>query len=296
LGRTDWVALIAPLRIGRREKTGMGSGSFGARLAAFVAVAVFVAGLSAVVLWTREQARRLDEAVSSQVGFVLSEAKTSLETQLNLGLALGDLPQVDVLLARARAALPGIQSVAVLDEAGTILFSTNAVEVGEALPPRPASASDSPGGPDGDVSGFWSEVRGAERVYGVGLATSFDTAAGSVLVRMPSGAMAEPMRHYALTLSIGAVLIVLPLALVGWLAGLGIAAGPRRSLADLAATLEGLGEGATALPAPSAAQSMARSTAQALGLPAPAFTDAVRRRLTILDEAEREVARLDELA
>ncbi|PWC98462.1 hypothetical protein [Azospirillum sp. TSO5] len=277
----------------------MGSGSFGARLAAFVAVAVFVAGLSAVVLWTREQARRLDEAVSSQVGFVLSEAKTSLETQLNLGLALGDLPQVDVLLARARAALPGIQSVAVLDEAGTILFSTNAVEVGEALPPRPASASDSPGGPnrpDGDVSGFWSEVRGAERVYGVGLATSFDTAAGSVLVRMPSGAMAEPMRHYALTLSIGAVLIVLPLALVGWLAGLGIAAGPRRSLADLAAALEGLGEGATALPAPSATRSTARSTAQALGLPAPAFTEAVRRRLTILDEAEREVARLDELA
>ncbi len=273
----------------------MGSGSFGARLAAFVAVAVFIAGLSAVVLWTREQARRLDEAVSSQVGFVLSEAKTSLETQLNLGLALGDLPQVDVLLARSRAALPGIQSVAVLDEAGTILFSTNAVEVGEALPPRPASGSDDPGGPnrpDGDVSGFWSEVRGTERVYGVGLATSFDTAAGSVLVRMPSGAMAEPMRHYALTLSIGAVLIVLPLALVGWLAGLGIAAGTRRSLADLAAALEGLGDGSPALPVPSAAQ----STAQALGLPAPAFTEAVRRRLTILDEAEREVARLDELA
>lgn len=267
----------------------MGSGSFGARLAAFVAVAVFVAGLSAVVLWTREQARRLDEAVTSQVGFVLSEAKTSLETQLNLGLALGDLPQVDTLLARARAALPGIQSVAVLDEAGTILFSTNAVEVGETLPPRPASASD---GAEGDISGFWSEERGAERVYGVGLATSFDTAAGSVLVRMPSGAMAEPMRHYALTLSIGAVLIVLPLALVGWFAGLGIAAGPRRSLADLAAALEGLGDGAPVLSAPSAAP----SAAQALGLPAPAFTDAVRRRLTILDEAEREVARLDELA
>lgn len=271
----------------------MGSGSFGARLAAFVTVAVFVAGLSAVVLWTREQARRLDEAVTSQVGFVLSEAKTSLETQLNLGLALGDLPQVDGLLARARAALPGIQSVAVLDEAGTILFSTNAVEVGEALPLRPASTSD---GPDGDISAFWSEERGTERVYGVGLATSFDTAAGSVLVRMPSGAMAEPMRHYALTLSIGAVLIVLPLALLGWLAGLHIAAGPRRSLADLAAALEGLGEGAPALPARSDAQSAVPSTARSLGLPASAFTDAVRRRLTILDEAEREVARLDELA
>ncbi|MFP5512465.1 MAG: hypothetical protein ACLGJC_05220 [Alphaproteobacteria bacterium] len=263
----------------------MGSGSFGARLAAFVAVAVFVSALSAVVLWTREQARRLDEAVTSQVGFVLSEAKASLETQLNLGLALGDLPQVDGLLARARAALPGIQSVTVLDETGTVLFSTNAVEVGELLPIR-ASVE-----PDGGVSGFWSEERGDERVYGVGLATSFDTVAGSLLVRMPAGAMAEPMRHYALTLSIGAVLIALPLALLGWLAGLRLAAGPRRSLSDLATTLEGLGEAGrigAELPAP--------SPQQTLGLPAAAFTDAVRRRLTILDKAEREVARLDELA
>ncbi|CAO3423877.1 hypothetical protein [Azospirillum endophyticum] len=268
----------------------MGSGSFGARLAAFLAVAVFIAGLSAVVLWTREQARRLDEAVTSQVNFVLSEAKESLETQLNLGLALGDLPQVDTLLARARAALPGIQSVAVLDEGGTILFSTNAVEVGEALPLRPAT--DSGGNPDGDVSGFWSEERGAERVHGVGLATSFDTVAGSILVRMPAGAMAEPMRHYALTLSIGAVLIALPLTLLGWLAGLRLAAGPRRSLTDITAALEGLGEGR----AGAASLSPADAPAQALGLPVPAFTDAVRRRLTILDEAEREVARLDELA
>ncbi|WP_082108784.1 hypothetical protein [Azospirillum thiophilum] len=281
----------------------MGSGSFGARLAAFVAVAVFVAVLSAVVLWTREQTRRLDEAVASQVGFVLSEAKASLETQLNLGLALGDLPQVDALLARASLALPGIQSVTVLDEGGTVLFSTNAVEVGEALPVRQPAGTAGPDGtagnpPGGDVSGFWSEERGAERIYGVGLATSFDTVAGAVLVRMPAGVMAEPVRHYALMLAIGGVLIALPVALLGWLAGLWLAGAPRRSLTDLAATLEGLGEGAasrgTALPPPAA--DAAADPAGALGLPADAFTKAVRRRLTILDEAEREVARLDELA
>ncbi|ANC91193.1 hypothetical protein A6A40_04340 [Azospirillum humicireducens] len=263
----------------------MGSGSFGARLAAFMAVAVFVSALSAVVIWTREQARRLDEAVTSQVGFVLSEAKASLETQLNLGLALGDLPQVDGLLARARVALPGIQSVTVLDESGTVLFSTNAVEVGELLPIR--TSTDHNGG----VSGFWSEERGDERVYGVGLATSFDTVAGTLLVRMPAGAMDEPMRHYALTLSIGAVLIALPLALIGWLAALKLAAGPRRSLSDLAASLEGLGEAGRIR-----AELPAQTSPQTLGLPAAAFTDAVRRRLSILDEAEREVARLDELA
>ncbi|PWC37538.1 hypothetical protein [Azospirillum sp. TSO35-2] len=267
----------------------MGSGSFGARLAAFVAVAVLVAALSAVVLWTREQARRLDEAVTSQVDFVLSEAKASLEVQLNLGLALEDLPRVDGLLTRARAALPGIQSVAVLDEAGTVLFSTNAVEVGERPPiGHAANASGSAA-----VTGFWSEGQGAERVYGVGLATSFDTVAGSVLLRMPAGAMAEPMRHYALTLAIGAVLVALPLALLAWLAGLWLARRPRRALSDLAAALEGLGEGAGPSGTPAAA---AAGAARTLGLPADAFADAVRRRLDILDGAEREVARLDELA
>ncbi|XKH33650.1 hypothetical protein ACIU1J_07955 [Azospirillum doebereinerae] len=130
----------------------MGSGSFGSRLAALVAVAVFVAALSAVALWTREQARRLDDAVTSQVNFVLSETKAALEVQFNLGLALADLPQVDGLLARARAALPAIRSVAVLDETGTVLFSTNAVEVGEEIgAPAP---SDGPGG-----NPFWSQER-----------------------------------------------------------------------------------------------------------------------------------------
>ncbi|MBP2298710.1 hypothetical protein [Azospirillum picis] len=269
----------------------MGSGSFGARLGAFMAVAVFIAALSAVVLWTREEARRLDEAVTSQVGFVLSEAKASLEVQLNLGLALGDLPQVEGLLARASASLPGIRSVAVLDENGAVLFSTNTVEVGETLPVGQAEAA---GGAAGRVSGLWSDEQGEERIYGVGLATSFDTAAGSVLVRMPAGAMAEPIRHYALTLALGGVLAAVVAGLLGWLAGLWLARGPRRALAGLAAVLEGLDERAHA--AEPATLSAAAGPAGTLGLPAADFVEAVRSRLSILDRAEREVARLDELA
>ncbi|MCG5240241.1 hypothetical protein MCW82_10715 [Azospirillum doebereinerae] len=267
----------------------MGSGSFGSRLAALVAVAVFVAALSAVALWTREQARRLDDAVTSQVNFVLSETKAALEVQFNLGLALADLPQVDGLLARARAALPAIRSVAVLDETGTVLFSTNAVEVGEEIgAPAP---SDGPGG-----NPFWSQEREGERVYGVGLTTSFDTVAGTILLRLPAGAMAEPMRHYALTLSIGALLIAVPIAFFGWLAGLRLARGPRRALSDLAVALEGLGDNAAARPLPEPSRSPGGLLGGSLGLPAGAFAEAVRKRLTILDGAEREVARLDELA
>ncbi|XKH33649.1 hypothetical protein ACIU1J_07950 [Azospirillum doebereinerae] len=108
--------------------------------------------------------------------------------------------------------------------------------------------------------------------------------------------MAEPMRHYALTLSIGALLIAVPIAFFGWLAGLRLARGPRRALSDLAVALEGLGDNAAARPLPEPSRSPGGLLGGSLGLPAGAFAEAVRKRLTILDGAEREVARLDELA
>ncbi|WP_298373805.1 hypothetical protein [Azospirillum sp.] len=263
----------------------MGSGSFAARLAVFIILATFLAALAAVTLWTREQSRRLDDAVTSQAGFVLSEAKAALEVQLNLGLALADLPQVDGLLNRARVALPTIQSVAVLDESGMVLFSTNAVEVGESLPQNPAfSSGASPGA-------VWSDDVAGERVYGVGLTTSFDTSAGAVLLRVPVGAMTERVRHYALTLGIGALAVGAPLAFAAWLCGLWLIRAPRRALSEVAEALEGLEAGRPVEEAGNAAVA-----GSSLGLPVPGFLAAVRRRFGVLEGAEREVSRLDELA
>ncbi|MBP2230379.1 hypothetical protein J2847_003682 [Azospirillum agricola] len=258
----------------------MGTGGFGARLGAFLAVTVFVAALAAVTVWTREQARRLDEAVASQVNFVLSEAKAALETQLNLGLPLADLPRVDDQLGTARAALPAIRSVAVLDEAGTVLFSTSTVEVGERVPVPP-----------GEPGLVWSAAHEGERVYGIGLTTSFDTVAGTILLRLPPGAMAEPVRRYALGLGIGALLIAAPVGLLAWLAGLRLASGPRRDLSALADALEELDD---SRPAP--ARAPVRPAADPFGLPLSAFAATVRHRLGLLDAAERDVSRLDELA
>jgi hypothetical protein len=258
----------------------MGTGSIAARLATFIVVATFFAALAAVTLWTREQSRRLDDAVTSQANFVLSETKAALEVQLNLGLALADLPQVDGLLNRARAALPTIQSVAVLDESDTVLFSTNAVEVGDSLPQNPTS----PGA-------VWSTDVAGERVYGIGLTTSFDTSAGSVLLRVPVGAMTERVRHYALTLGIGALAAGAPLALAAWLGGLWLLREPRRALSEVAEALEGLEDGR---PADGAGNGAAAGAS--LGLPVPGFMAAVRRRFGVLEGAEREVSRLDELA
>lgn len=264
----------------------MGTGSFSARLAAFLAVTVLVSAMAAVVLWVGEQHRRLQEAVASQAGFVLSETKDSLETQLNLGLALAELSQVEPLLERARVALPGLLSIAILDEEGVVLFSTDAVEVGEAdaTPEQVASP------------GIWTLTRGPELLFGLGITTSFDTNAGAVVLRLPVSVINEPIQRYALQLSIGALAVAAPVGLLAWLAGVWIARGPRRSLAGLAQELEALAAPRPEASVADAAAPEAGQAADTLGLPVTAFAQTVRRRAALLAEGEREIARLDELA
>lgn len=259
----------------------MGTGGFTGRLATLVAVAVLAAALAAVTLWTRGQERRLEESVASQAGFVLSEVRAALEARLTIGLALADLPQVEGLLDGARASMPKVQSVAILDEDSTILFSTNAVEVGETVAGLP---------PDGGNTGgpAWSLDRDGERVHGVWLTSSFGTTAGAVLLRLPGDVVAEQVRHYALTLVIGALAVALPVGLLAWAGGLRRARGTRDALAALATELESLAQ--------DSADSADPKADDALGLPVRAFADAVRERMAVLAEAERELARLDELA
>ncbi|WP_448191826.1 hypothetical protein [Azospirillum sp. sgz301742] len=257
----------------------MGTGGFTGRLATLVAVAVLAAALAAVTLWTRGQERRLEESVASHAGFVLSEVKTSLEARLTIGLALADLPQVDGLLDGARASMPKVLSVAILDEDATVLFSTNAVEVGETVAGLPT---------DDKATGgtAWSLDRDGERIHGVWLASGFGTAAGAVLLRLPGGVVAEQVRHYGLTLAIGALAVAMLVGLLAWAAGLRLARGPREALSALATELESLAQDAANTPA----------AADAFGLPVRAFADAVRQRMAVLAEAERELTRLDELA
>ncbi|HYH37117.1 MAG TPA: hypothetical protein VD860_02755 [Azospirillum sp.] len=247
---------------------------FPARLAAFLAVVVLVSTLAMTALWTQGQHRRLHAAVASHAGFVLGEIKTALETRLNLGLALADLPQVQPLLDGARGAMPAVLSVAVLDEDGAVVFSSSPVEVGERLAGLPA-----------DTGAVWAQERGGEWLYGIGLTTSFDTSAGQIVLRVSGDVAVEPTRTFALKLGIGGLLLAVPVILLAGAAGLRLTRGPRRSVEAVAETLESLTRDADPY---------------ALGdvpdAPLPAFAGAVRARLALLAEAERDVSRLDEMA
>lgn len=260
----------------------MRTGGFTGRLATLAAVAVLAAALAAVTLWTRGQERRLEESVASQAGFVLSEVRAALEARLTIGLALADLPQVEALLDGARTSMPKVQSIAILDEDANVRFSTNAVEVGETVAGLPPDGGNTGGGT------AWSLDLDGERVHGVWLTSSFGTTAGSVLLRLPKGMVAEQVRHYGLTLVIGALAVALVVGLLAWAGGLWLARRPRNTLSALAEDLESLAEDSAAARSPIVNDD--------LDLPVRAFADAVRERMAVLAEAERELARLDELA
>lgn len=255
---------------------------FPARLIAFLAVVVLAATQVAAALWTEGQHRRLQAAAASHAGFVLGEIKTALETRLNLGLALADLPQVQPLLDRARGDMPAVLSAAVVDEDGDVVFSSSPVEVGERLAALPAA----------EPGTVWSRAQGGEWLYGVGLTTSFDTTAGQVVLRVSGGVAVEAVRAFALRLSIGGLLLAVPIIVVAAAVGHRLTRGPRHAVAAVAQTLESLtrddgGEGGGG-PDP--------YPAGAAGTPLAAFSGAVRTRLALITDAERTVSRLDEMA
>lgn len=248
---------------------------FSSRLVAAVLAGVLLAAAGTVWLWTYDHRWRVEGAVAAHVGFVLNELKGALEARLNLGLPLEELPQVEPLLQQARGEYPDIQSIAVLNETGVVVFATDAVELGERL------TGAVPAGPG--LTGLRS---GETLVYGLGLTTAFDTEAGAVVARLPVAVVRRRVQDYALTLAIGGVAVTGVIGLLALAAGYALARPTRRAVEPLAGTLTALG---TVGQPPGPAQ-------PDLGLPLPAFAAAVGDRLAVLDAAGHEVARLDEMA
>lgn len=258
----------------------MSPAGFTHRLVAAVLAATLFAAVATTALWSHGHQRRLEQAMAGHAAFVLAELKAALESRLNLGLSIGELPQADTLLEQARTALPGIQSIVVVDEAGTVVFATDVVEVGEPAP-------DLPGDPGGrDVDALWSVQKGGALTYGLGLTTSFGTTAGAVVLRLPAGLLAERVNDFALILGLQAFGVALAVGALASLGALALARRSRRATERLAQELEDL----------AAAPDRDRPVPPLLGLPLPGFAASVRQRVRTLDGATREISRLDEMA
>ena len=271
----------------------MSPAGFTHRLIGAVLAATLFAAAATTALWSHGHQRRLEQAVAGHAEFVLAELKAALESRLNLGLSIGELPQADTLLEQARGALPGIQSIVVVDEEGTVVFATDVVEVGERAPDLPAGFGTAEPAVSGtaDSDALWSVRTGGARTYGLSLTTSFGTSAGAVALRLPAGLLTERVNDFALVLGLQAFGVAVAVGALASLAALVLARRSRRAVERLAVALEELAAAPGAQPG-----GRDRPVAPLLGLPLPGFAATVRQRVRTLDEATREISRLDEMA
>lgn len=250
-----------------------------ARYVSILVAVVLFSGTAAIAFWSHDHIIRRENVLSDHVRLVLSDLLESLEARMALGLPLAQLPEIDRLLDQSRGQLPHTVSVALVDELGVAVFSTDPVEVGERLL-SPEGWRD---------EGVTRMEMGEEEVFWMPIPGDFGTAAGAVLLRLQAGSTRAGALSFALGLLTTVAVPVGGLLLVG--AGLGMwfarrVSAPVTVLADGLAHLSAAPETAdTEIPA-----------VNGTGLPVREFARVVGARHRRLAAAEAELVRLDEMA
>ncbi len=239
---------------------------------------VLFAWFAAIGFWTHDHMERRDAALKAHAHLVLQDLTSALETRLSLGLPLAQLPEVDRLLEAARLKMTGLRAVAVLDEQGQALFSTDPVEIGETLLDKA-----------GVRSGGGRQVEGDDEIFWLPVTNDYGTLAGVSLLRLSAGSSREGSIDFALSLTVRAAPALTILCLLAMALGAGLARRLDRRLAGVSSALTRLrqnpGEGVAAMGA-----------AGDLGLPLADFATATAARQLRLAAAEEELVRLDEMA
>lgn len=239
---------------------------------------VLFAWFAALGFWTHDHMERRDAALQAHAHLVLQDLTSALETRLSLGLPLAQLPEVERLLEEARLKMTGMRAVAVLDEQGLALFSTDPVEIGEQLLDK--SGVRSAGG---------QRVEGDDEIFWLPVTNDYGTQAGVSLLRLSARSSREGSIDFALSLIVRTAPALTLLCLLAMALGTGLARRLDQRLSWVSNALtrleEPLGEGAVVI-----------SPSADLGLPLADFAAATSVRQRRLAEAEEELVRLDEMA
>lgn len=96
---------------------------------------ITMAALLAVAMMAARIAEQGEAALAeAELDFILRDAEQTIERNLQLGLPLAELQQVDALIERVRQSSPEIVAVDVFSRADVTLFSTDRGAVGEPVP------------------------------------------------------------------------------------------------------------------------------------------------------------------
>lgn len=249
-----------------------------ARFIAVLLCGVIFGSLAAISLWTLDHMARRDAALDAHANLVATDLVSALEARLAIGLGLSELPGVDPLLDSARQHLPAFGMIAVLDEEGRGLFSTDPLEIGQVLADASALSSSGQAEVDGQAL-FWKPIT-----------SDHGTLAGAVLLRLPAGLSREGAREFVLRLAVQVGPVVAGLCILATLLGLVLSRRVGRRVEAIESLLSRLDKDRKPLNAGR------NGPDELLKLPMSGFEESVHARHRRLMEFERELGRLDEMA
>ncbi|MCF3935668.1 hypothetical protein L1787_19935 [Acuticoccus sp. M5D2P5] len=234
-----------------------------------------LAALTAFVVVAARTVEQGDRALGgAELDFVLGETEQTIERNLQLGLPLAELQQVEPLLERALAHAQSVIAADVFSQNGTTLFSTDRGAVGEPVPEawREAIANRR-------THQSWQAEEPQTMTIGRPLANDFNHVEGWVALIVDRASLAAPLSLLGPLLAQNGVIIALAglAALI-----LGAVLIPRRDAAILAAHAAIL------------AKEPPRDAREPIGASAGVAIARVREAEAVLDTAAGELQRLDE--
>ena len=200
----------------------------------FALVAILAAG---VVLMTVLSAhmfeRTLSDFLNSRFEFELNDVRQRIETQIDLGIELGDLQSVPEELEEYLHADEQILTIEVFDETGTVLFSTDPSFVGDLVTEEWVTAWRTSRGRD-----VWSNLERDARVVGVPLRDNLGREVGSLALRYSRGFFDDSVAAQSTRLWLIGAVVVLGMAPLTVLGAMVLLRGLRGELRDLSESMD----------------------------------------------------------
>ncbi|ORE93030.1 hypothetical protein ATO13_14650 [Stappia sp. 22II-S9-Z10] len=173
---------------------------------------------------------RADAGLSAaELEFLLSGITRTVELNLQLGLPLAELQQVDTILESAVASAPDVLAADVISLTGVTLFSTDRGAVGEPVPPAWADAA-------ATSRGMWRASERETVTFGEPLSNDFGQREGWVAIIVDAERLAPPLSRMG-TLISGAALVLVAVAAAGLGLGLVIYSRTNRWIAATGASV-----------------------------------------------------------
>lgn len=200
----------------------------------FALVAILAAGVALMtVLSAHMFERTLSDFLNSRFEFELSDLRQRIETQVDLGIELGDLQSVPAELEEYRHAEEQILTIEVFDETGTVLFSTDPSFVGDLVTEEWVTAWRTIHGAD-----VWSNLERDARVVGVPLRDNLGRDVGSLALRYSRDFFDDSVSAQWTRLMLIGAIVVLSMAPLTVLGAMFLLRGVRGELRDLSESMD----------------------------------------------------------